>query len=87
MKVTGAQMLKAKMKRGRVYRREEIYAFSSAVDRDLKLLVEEGGVVKAGPGLYYRPRISEEGPLPAEDRELVKAFLKDDNFLLVPPSA
>ena len=74
------------MKRGRVYRRDELALHSGAIDRDLKTLVELGEVKKAGAGLYYRPRLSRFGQLPAEDYELVRSFLKDDDFLLISPN-
>jgi hypothetical protein len=86
MRVGSANKMKKQMRRGRVYRRDQLTAFSSAVDRDLKELVEAGDVIKAGAGLYYRPKMSTYGPLPAEERELLKAFLKDDSYLSVSPN-
>lgn len=78
--------MKGLMRRGRVYRRDQLVALSKAVDRDLKNLVETGDVKKVGAGLYYRPKLSNYGPLPTEERELLKAFLRDDDFLLVSPN-
>lgn len=77
-----ADKLKSAMRLGRVYRRQDLEETSTAVDRDLKTLVENGEVRKLAGGLYCRPRQSRFGALPPEDRELVRAFLKTDDFLL-----
>ena len=76
------EKLKNKMRLGRVYRRKDLENFSTAVDRDLKTLVETGQVKKLGPGLYSRPRQNAFGVSPPTDRDLVRAFLKTDDFLL-----
>lgn len=70
------------MEPGRVYRRQELEAFSTAVDRDLKTLLDAGEVRRLATGLYCRPRTSTWGDAPPEDREVVRAFLKTDDFLL-----
>ncbi len=36
--------------------------------------------------MYYCPKESLFGPVPPSDHELVKAFLKDDRFLLMTPN-
>lgn len=77
-----ADKLKEAMVLGRVYRRQDLEGFSTAVDRDLKTLVASGDVRKLSGGLYVRPRPSSLGPLPPEDREVVRAFLKTDDFRL-----
>ncbi|MEK7656783.1 MAG: hypothetical protein AAB412_03435 [Elusimicrobiota bacterium] len=77
-----AEKLKGAMRPGRVYRRQDLGGQTTAVDRDLKTLVENGEVRKLGYGLYYRPRKNPFGDTPPEDRELVRAFLKTDDFLL-----
>lgn len=77
-----ADKLKQAMEPGRVYRRQELEGLSTAVDRDLKTLVAAGEVRKLGGGLYTRPKPSALGPLPPEDREVVRAFLKTDDFRL-----
>ena len=82
MRTPNAERLLAQMEDGRVYRREELGLLSSAVDRDLKRLVREGRVTRAAPGLYYRTRTSRWGALPASSPEVVRAFLKSDDFLL-----
>lgn len=82
MKVKTYQKLYEQMTAGKVYRREELVSFSPAVDRELKALVKSGLVRKPAAGLYYRPKKSKWGELPASPRELVRAFLKTDDFLL-----
>jgi len=77
-----ADKLKETMEPGRVYRRQELAGLSTAVDRDLKTLVAAGEVRKLGSGLYAKPRPSALGPLPPEDREVVRTFLKTDDFRL-----
>ena len=70
------------MRLGRVYRRRELEEFSTSVDRDLKTLVESGSVKKLSGGLYCRPRSNAFGVTPPEEKDLVRAFLKTDDFLL-----
>ncbi len=77
-----AEKLKDYMEPGRVYRRQDLERFSTAVDRDLKTLVAAGEVRKLSSSLYCRPKPSQWGKLPPEDRELVRAFLKTDDFRL-----
>jgi hypothetical protein len=59
-----------------------VTTFSTAVDRDLATLVATGVVRKVASGLYCRPRENPFGPTPPDDREIVRAFLKTDDFLL-----
>ncbi len=80
--MTSAQQLLRAMRPGRVYRRQDLETFSTAVDRNLATLVAGGVVRKMASGLYYRPRKNRFGETPPEDRELVRAFLKTDDFLL-----
>ena len=72
---------------GAVYRREDIAQLSNAVDRHQRSLLSVGKLQKLAPGLYRVPRPSRFGPLPALDEELVRAFLRDDDFLVFSPSA
>lgn len=77
-----AQKLKASMQPGRVYRRQDLEGFSTAVDRDLKTLVDSGEVRKLAGGLYYCPVKNAFGFTPPKEHELLRAFLKTDDFLL-----
>ncbi len=78
--------LKSHLKRGEVYRRSDLAKWSNAVDRHLKQLVENDELTKLNGGLYYYPKKSAFGNAPADDRLLVKAFLKDDRFLITSPN-
>ncbi len=82
MRFKSSEKLYQNLKEGVVYRREELAAFSTSVDRDLKSLLSKKIVKKAGAGLYYRPKMSRFGPLPTKPNEVVRAFLKSDDFLI-----
>ena len=75
------------LKPGRVYRRADLLAVSNSVDRHLQALVQAGDLRKLAQGLYYASRKSVFGELPPDDAELVRSFLRDDDFLLFSPSA
>jgi hypothetical protein len=85
--MTKLQELKRRLRPGQVYRRGDLVRWSSAVDRHLKQLVEEGTLTKLAGGLYAYPKETVFGKAPAEDDRLVEAFLKDDRFLLASPNA
>lgn len=77
-----AEKLMNAMSIGQVYRRQELEGLSSAVDRDLKALVGSGEVTRLAGGLYYRPERNVFGAVPPSEKELVRAFLKTDEFLV-----
>lgn len=79
--------LKSNLKKGRVYRREELSVWSNAIDRHLDKLVKEGVLQKLSPGLYYFPKTTAFGKVPPDENVLVRGFLKDDRFLLVSPNS
>jgi hypothetical protein len=79
--------LKTHLRPGRVYRRADLSKWSTAVDRHLKQLVESGVLTKLSGGVYAYPKQTVFGKAPAEDRDVVAAFLKDDRFLLASPNA
>ncbi len=81
------EQLKRHLKPGTVYRRSDLAQWSRSVDRHARELVEAGVLKKLQNGLYYYPRQSSFGPVPAEDEQLVRTFLKDDEFLLTSPNA
>ena len=83
MHTTSPQKLSRHLKSGHVYRREDFLKHSKAVDRDLQTLLEQGVLEKVAPGLYYAPKMSRFGSLPPEENTLVKAFLRDNQFLLL----
>ena len=72
---------------GKVYRREDLLTSSNSIDRHLRELLDDGGLKKLAQGLYHAPRQSAFGVLPPDDSELVRAFLRDDHFLIFSPSS
>ena len=74
--------LKRHLRPGRVYRRENLLPWSQSVDRHLKALTVDGTLRKLRTGLYYCPRKFEFGEAPADENELVRAFLKTDRFVV-----
>lgn len=78
--------LKKHLRQGQVYRRVDLEQWSTAVDRHLKQLVEDGALQKLSQGLYYYPEKASFGSVPPEDEKLVRAFLKSDDFLLTSPN-
>jgi hypothetical protein len=81
------QTLKDKLKVGRVYRRSDLEIWSNAVDRHLAVLLDECVLIKLASGLYYYPKKTSFGVVPPDDHVLVKAFLKDDRFLITTPNS
>ncbi len=81
------QELKKHLRPGHVYRRQDLVRWSSAVDRHIKQLVEDGTLRKLAGGLYLHPKETVFGKAPAEDEKLVATFLKDHRFLLASPNA
>ncbi len=79
--------LKKHLKKGRVYRRDDLMKWSKSVDRHLEELTAEGTLQKLSQGLYYFPKGSIFGKTPPDEAELVRGFLKDDRFLLTSPNA
>ncbi len=84
-KPTAAALLSRRLRAGAVYRREELATDSNAVDRHLRQLQDSGRLTKIAQGLYYVPHQSAFGPVPPKDSELIAAFLRDDDFLLLSP--
>ena len=80
------EALKQHLRPGGLYRRADLELWSNAVDRHLKQLQAEGVLKKLSGGLYYCPKKTSFGDAPAEDEALVRAFLKDDRFLLTSPN-
>lgn len=74
--------LSRSMQEGRVYRRQELAGITTSVDRDLKTLLTRGVVRKLAPGLYVRSKKNRFGVSPPSTEDLVKAFLKTDDFLI-----
>jgi hypothetical protein len=86
-KDSATERLRLSLKKGHVYRREDLLTDSNAVDRHLKQLIDFGDVEKLAQGLYYVPKSSVFGRAPPKEKDLVTAFLKDRNFLLLSPNS
>jgi hypothetical protein len=85
-KKSAAAHLADKLQAGRVYRRMDLAYLSKSVDRHLNLLLSIGKLKKLTQGLYYVPIQSKLGPLPPTDEQVVKGFLRDNEFLVFSPS-
>lgn len=72
---------------GKVYRRSDLEFYSSAIDRHLAQLTKQGTLIKLNQGLYYAPKSSKFGVVPADDHQVVARFLKSEDFLLVSPNS
>ena len=81
--MSAAEELRQHLRPGQVCRRAELAELSSAVDRHLRQLVDAGALRKLRAGVYYRPQKSSFGEIPADERRVVAAFLKDGDFLIV----
>lgn len=80
------EKLARQLKPGHVYRRDILALYSKAVDRDLFRLTVEGLLEKLAFGLYYAPKASRFGSLPPDNKIIIQAFLRDDDFLLLSPN-
>jgi hypothetical protein len=78
--------LRKHLKPGAVYRRCDLTALSTNLDRHLKKLVDEGSLRKLQRGLYLCPESSSFGEAPAEEDKLLKKFLRSDKFLAYSPN-
>ncbi len=87
MRMSALQELRRHLKPGQVYRRADLARWSNAVDRHLRQLVKEGVLQKVSQGVYAYPKKTSFGKATPEDRKLVEAFLKTDDFLLFSPNA
>lgn len=84
--MNAVEKLKDRLEPGAVYRRADLESWSNAVDRHVRQLTEDGALMKLSGGLYYHPKMTAFGPLPADDATLIRAFLKDGRFLLMSPN-
>ena len=83
----GLSEVKRHLRPGQVYRRADLKRWSNAVDRHLRQLQAEGTLSKLSGGLYYASKVTEFGRTPPGDEAAVRAFLRDDRFLLSSPNA
>ena len=87
LKMGAAAQIADELQVGRVYRRMDLAHLSKSVDRHLNLLLSIGKLKKLTQGLYYAPIQSKLGPLPPTDEQVVKGFLRDNEFLVFSPSS
>ncbi|HXN20508.1 MAG TPA: hypothetical protein VN875_19385 [Candidatus Binatus sp.] len=87
MQPSTLKQLKRHLRPGRVYRREDLLPWSHSLDRHLKELTGDRTLQKLRTGLYYCPRKFEFGNAPADEHELVRAFLRTDRFVVTSPNA
>lgn len=78
--------LKAFLIPGQVYRRAELVALSTNVDRHLAKLVHEGHLKKLSQGVYGARKITAFGEAPPDVDSMLKTFLKDECFVVYGPS-
>jgi len=84
--MSGVNQLRKSLKRGEVYRRNDLTKWSNAVDRHLDILVGEGTLQKLSRGVYYYPKETVFGKTPPDEQVLIRSFLKDNNFILTSPN-
>ena len=80
--MTALKQIRKKLKPRFVYRRGDFTQLSSNVDRYLKKLVSQKALLKIQNGLYMCPEKTPFGLALPEENQLLKAFLKDDRFVL-----
>ncbi|KKX48140.1 hypothetical protein L950_0222670 [Sphingobacterium sp. IITKGP-BTPF85] len=78
--------LKKSIRKGQVYRREDLAKSSKSIDRDLAILVQEGSLKKLAQGLYYAPKKTVFGDSVPEEKDVIKKYLKGDDFLITSPN-
>ena len=76
------EKMRRKLKPRATYRREDFIKLSSNVDRHLKTLVLEKALLKIQNGLYMCPETTPFGKALPEETQLLKSFLRDDNFVV-----
>lgn len=74
--------LKSHLKKGGIYKRDELQKWSKSIDRHLSELTGEGTLKRVGPGLYHFPKKNAFGFEPPADDMLIKKFLDNTNFLI-----
>lgn len=79
--------LKEHLRPGGVYRRKDLLPWSNNVDRHLMKLIADGTLQKLRTGLYYHPRKFGFGEAPADEQEIVRAFLQTNRFVVMSPNA
>ena len=74
--------LKSALVPGQVYRRSDLARLSTNIDRHLAQLLAGGHLRKLSQGLYLAPRSTPYGEALPDEESLLRAFLKDDRFVV-----
>ncbi len=75
-----------RLKPGRVYRTQDLLRWGRNATRLARRLERLKILLPLGHGLYFRPEASRFGPVPPEDADVVRGFLKRAPFLFTGPS-
>lgn len=70
---------------GRGYRTRDLQKWGANPTRLAHRLVREGKLHQVAHGLFYAPKQSRFGPVPASDEALLRAFFGDDPFVITGP--
>ena len=70
------------LKAGQVLRRADFKRYTKSTDRYLASLVKAGHLRKLQQGLYVVPKQSAFGESLPDEHALLRAFLKDDHFVV-----
>lgn len=70
---------------GRAYRTRDLLRWGQNPTRLARRLVHEGKLREAARGLYYAPTRSKFGQASPSDEELLRAFLRDEPFVVTGP--
>lgn len=66
---------------GRVYRTRDFLPWGKNAARLAQRLVQEGVLRQLRQGVFETQKVTKFGPAPADDRELVRAYLGSDDFV------
>jgi hypothetical protein len=78
--------MRSHLKAGKVYRLEQLNAYFDNLPEELNKMLEAGTIKKLETDLYYIPKKTVFGEVPPDRKEMIKAFLNDDNFLIMSPN-
>ena len=81
-----AQTVVSRFRHHKTLRAQDLVGVVSNPARVLQALVASGELKKAARGLYYMPTKTAFGAAPPSDTELVRTFLKSDDFVLTSPN-
>lgn len=74
-----------KLETGRVYRTQDLAEWGANTPRLAKRLVKQGILEPLAHGLYFYPKRGRFGPVPPNDQELMRSFLRGAPFVFTGP--